>query len=273
MLRSAVDAQAFPADAQLGLEPVLLGEPRLGEERVQAGARLLEDVVGPCLAERTAEIVHADRRRDRRIDEAERVDHRPTAVEADVANLVVADAAARPRLRRQPVAGLDVEADVVVEARRPRQRREGRQRDRERRGDHGHGRHRPSRGIRPAHGRHQPLDRPRQPGAAEDAQAQRRRRRVPVVERHPQQRVGDGERPRSTPAAAGTAAAARWRRRRRRSTATGSAASPARNRGSGAWLSHRNRRSQSTRPRPNVPHRPLSRCASLAGSVDGSGEP
>ena len=40
----------------------------------------------------------------------------------------------------------------------------------------------------------------------------------------------------------------------------------------GRVVSHRNRRSQSTRPRPNVPHKPLSRCASLAGRVDGSGD-
>ena len=37
--------------------------------------------------------------------------------------------------------------------------------------------------------------------------------------------------------------------------------------------SQRNSRSQSIRPRPKLPHRPLSRCASLAPTVDGSGEP
>ena len=58
--KAPVDAQAFRADAQLGLEPILLGEPRLGQERVQAGAGLLQDVVGTPLAERAGEVVHAD---------------------------------------------------------------------------------------------------------------------------------------------------------------------------------------------------------------------
>ena len=255
------------ADAQLGLEAVFLGEPRLGEERVQPGARLLEDVVGAGGAEGAREVVRRGPPA-RSTDRSGRA-RRPSAGarRSRCSRSRSSRRGSRPGLRRQPVAGLDVEPDVVVEPRRPRQRRERRQRDRQRRDDHDDGRRAAASARRPAAGdaaRCSALDRPGEPGAAEDAEAERRRRRVPVVERHPQQRVGAGEHAPSTPAAAGTTAPARWRARRRRSTATASAASPARNPGSAGVLSHRNRRSQSTRPRPNAPHRPLSRCASLA---------